>query len=561
MRFALLVALGELISLYSLSQRQDQLKLANRSSTSAATKAPWPICPGSPSAATACARSPTAAICCIRRSPGLEPALQRLSAGLTKAPKVELSRLEWRLANSLDIRGNGATTPADATTGNGNFVLLDVQGQLPLAMIGDHRAQIETVNALADALKTDGGEVRIVSLPFETESGKILKSGVESAALIEAAQVLLRVGAAAMNAMLKDFARLRWSLAFLAAGDRRRHLDDSSCRATSSRRHSVRVDTLTRQMNDIRGRACPGQRRRTGSARRIKRYQDLVARGIIGQEERLDWVEQIARIKAARRLLDVQYEIQPQAPIGDAALPGGAAAGPYEIMASTMNLHMQLLHEDDLLGFLDDLRQNVHAQLLVRECRIARGAGSTSRAASAQLAGRLHHRLGHPAGEGDMRRIGRLRSDPALLIALTGQAQAEPLGRLFFTPERRAALERQRQLNIQETRTIEGSTVSLDGVVTRSSGKTTVWVNQRPQNENASGTGVTAAVSPRQSRPGRRNPRRGTPRLAQGRRIDQSRHARKDRRDRRWPDHRSQDQRPVATGNGQAGCPRQSHDR
>jgi hypothetical protein len=82
-------------------------------------------------------------------------------------------------------------------------------------------------------------------------------------------------------------------------------------------------------------------------------------------------------------------------------------------------------------------------------------------------------------------------------IALTavGSVSAEPLGRLFLTPERRATLERQRQLNIQEVQTLEGSTVSLDGIVTRSSGRSTVWINQRPQHENAVGTGVTAVVS------------------------------------------------------------------
>lgn len=81
------------------------------------------------------------------------------------------------------------------------------------------------------------------------------------------------------------------------------------------------------------------------------------------------------------------------------------------------------------------------------------------------------------------------------LAAAAASAWAEPLGRLFLSPERRAVLERQRQLNIQEVQTIEGSTVTLDGVVTRSSGRTTVWVNQRPQNENDIGTGVTATVS------------------------------------------------------------------
>jgi hypothetical protein len=86
-------------------------------------------------------------------------------------------------------------------------------------------------------------------------------------------------------------------------------------------------------------------------------------------------------------------------------------------------------------------------------------------------------------------------------VGLAGEAHAEALGKLFFTPERRAALERQRQLNLPETRTLEGNEVRLDGVVTRSSGRSTIWINQQPQNENASGTGVAAKASP--SAPGR----------------------------------------------------------
>lgn len=80
----------------------------------------------------------------------------------------------------------------------------------------------------------------------------------------------------------------------------------------------------------------------------------------------------------------------------------------------------------------------------------------------------------------------------ALCLQLTAVAVvAEPLGRLFFTPERRAALERQRQFNIQETQAFEGAVVSLDGLVLRSGGKHTAWVNQRPQDEAATASGVT----------------------------------------------------------------------
>lgn len=83
----------------------------------------------------------------------------------------------------------------------------------------------------------------------------------------------------------------------------------------------------------------------------------------------------------------------------------------------------------------------------------------------------------------------------AVAYLACGEAAAEPLGRLFFTPERRAVLERQRQMNVQKVQTLEGSVMSLDGIVTRSSGKSTIWVNQRPQHENASRTGVTATVA------------------------------------------------------------------
>ncbi|MCK9989774.1 MAG: hypothetical protein RugAbin2_00788 [Rugosibacter sp.] len=89
-----------------------------------------------------------------------------------------------------------------------------------------------------------------------------------------------------------------------------------------------------------------------------------------------------------------------------------------------------------------------------------------------------------------------------LLMALMGSnislAHAEPanLGRLFSTPEKRTLLERQRLSNIQETQTLEGSTMRLDGIVQRASGKSTVWINGRAQDEHeATRTGVKVFLS------------------------------------------------------------------
>jgi hypothetical protein len=104
---------------------------------------------------------------------------------------------------------------------------------------------------------------------------------------------------------------------------------------------------------------------------------------------------------------------------------------------------------------------------------------------------------------------------PAFLVltlllpaAVAAADNAPPLGRLFLTPEWRATLERQRKLNLQETRGLEGGSMRLDGVVVRSSGKSTVWVNNQPQTENAGETGVVATVA--RQRPSRATLTTGT---------------------------------------------------
>lgn len=99
-----------------------------------------------------------------------------------------------------------------------------------------------------------------------------------------------------------------------------------------------------------------------------------------------------------------------------------------------------------------------------------------------------------------------LRSLLCLLLAGSATwlhaAAAPELGRLFFTPEKRALLERQRLTNIREAQSLEGATMSLDGVVQRSGGKSTVWINGHPQHErDAARTGVEVHLSPKD--PGR----------------------------------------------------------
>lgn len=76
--------------------------------------------------------------------------------------------------------------------------------------------------------------------------------------------------------------------------------------------------------------------------------------------------------------------------------------------------------------------------------------------------------------------------------AASGWSQSEPLGRLFFTPQQRAVLDRQRQLNLMPNRMgqEDSGSLTINGVVKRSSGRHTTWVNGIPNTEAEAIPGV-----------------------------------------------------------------------
>lgn len=93
-------------------------------------------------------------------------------------------------------------------------------------------------------------------------------------------------------------------------------------------------------------------------------FSHLGSRGIIGEERRLDWKEQIREIKERRQLLGLEYEFAPQQPLAD--------KDPWSFYSSTMRLQLQLLHEEDLLNLFADLRRGAQALVQVRQCDITR---------------------------------------------------------------------------------------------------------------------------------------------------------------------------------------------
>lgn len=80
-----------------------------------------------------------------------------------------------------------------------------------------------------------------------------------------------------------------------------------------------------------------------------------------------------------------------------------------------------------------------------------------------------------------------MRRLAGLVLALAcGAAHAEDLGRLFFTPEQRQALDARRKARLPDkpaAAAIASPTMRLDGYVKRSGGRSTVWVNGLPMDD------------------------------------------------------------------------------
>lgn len=83
------------------------------------------------------------------------------------------------------------------------------------------------------------------------------------------------------------------------------------------------------------------------------RYLQLVTRGFVGEERRLNWIERIKAIQKTRKLLPITYEIFPQQVF---QIEDTTITGELELRGSRMVLTMDLLHELDLLNFLDELK-------------------------------------------------------------------------------------------------------------------------------------------------------------------------------------------------------------
>lgn len=164
----------------------------------------------------------------------------------------------------------------------------------------------------------------------------------------------------------QDFARLRAPLALLAlvlAGavggfwqlDRLRDQARAELERAQRDYRAARAAYIGAQRDDARLREA------------TERFAALEARGLIGPEARLEWVERLSAARAAAGIERLEYELRPRRLLSPAAEPPEVA-----LSASAMSVRSRLPHEGRLITFVDALAGEPSAWLRTRRCALQR---------------------------------------------------------------------------------------------------------------------------------------------------------------------------------------------
>jgi len=136
-------------------------------------------------------------------------------------------------------------------------------------------------------------------------------------------------------------------------------------------------------LNDARNRLATAHQDQENMAIYTNEYDSLNERGIFGDDHRLDWMEGLERIRQKNLATDFRFNIAPQKTY---AMQPPADSGNFDIHYSEMKLQLDLLHEGQLLDFLNALRSQIKGWYQLEGCTLQRATKETGGAtASMQL--------------------------------------------------------------------------------------------------------------------------------------------------------------------------------
>jgi len=122
-------------------------------------------------------------------------------------------------------------------------------------------------------------------------------------------------------------------------------------------------------LNDARNRLAAALQDQENMAIYAGEYGALIEQKIIGDDQRLDWIEGLEKIRLKNIVADFRYNIAPQK-IYTSQPP--IDSGNFDIHYSEMKLQFDLLHEAQLLNFFDALRTDIKGWYQPEACTLQR---------------------------------------------------------------------------------------------------------------------------------------------------------------------------------------------
>jgi len=173
-----------------------------------------------------------------------------------------------------------------------------------------------------------------------------------------------------MKLSRSDIPLLRWSILALCASAILSAATLYSSAQYAEKTENTRRDAQNR-LNDARNRLTAALEDQQNMAAYSGEYGALEIRKIIGDEQRLDWMEGLEKIRQQNLVADFRYNIAPQK-IYAPQLP--IDRGNFDIRYSEMKLQFDLLHEAQLLDFFTALHSRINGWYQLEGCTLQRTA-------------------------------------------------------------------------------------------------------------------------------------------------------------------------------------------
>jgi len=136
--------------------------------------------------------------------------------------------------------------------------------------------------------------------------------------------------------------------------------------ALAARRDLAQQD---KQLKDARSRLLRSGDEKDLIVRYLGSFQQLQKQGFAGEEQRINWLDALRLTNQQADLFGVDYDIGSQKPYRDAA---DLNPGQIQLRESVMKLRFRLLHEEDMLRFLDLLSRQGAGIYTVDQCSMRR---------------------------------------------------------------------------------------------------------------------------------------------------------------------------------------------